>query len=81
MTNTKCEKYQRNIAGSITIDFVEKGEEDGQLDDNHTQEDRPRQFRELFCEKNVVRILTCIFLFIPTSFKCSPMFRFNITGN
>ena len=53
MTNTKCGNYERNIAASITVDFVKKGEEDGQLDDNHTQEDRPRQFRELFCEKKM----------------------------
>ena len=51
MTNTICGKYQRNIAASITVDFVEEGEEDGQLDDNHTQEDRPHQFGELFAKE------------------------------
>ena len=51
MTNTKCGKYERNIAGSITVDFVKEGEEDGQLDDNHTQEDRPHQFGELFAKE------------------------------
>ena len=54
MTNTKCGKYQRNIAASITVDFVEEGEEDGQLNDNHTQEDRPHQFGELFCERKIL---------------------------
>ena len=54
MTNTKCGKYERNIGGSITVDFVEEGEEDGQLNDNHTQEDRPHQFGELFCEGKIL---------------------------
>ena len=54
MTNTKCGKYERNIAASITVDFVKEGEEDGQLNDNHTQEDRPHQFGELFCEKKIL---------------------------
>ena len=54
MTNTKCGKFERKIAASITVDFVKEGEEDGQFDDNHTQEDRPNQFGELFCERKIL---------------------------